>query len=146
MITLTATPNAVVAMEGNGWPLGLGNINSRITAPGASEPVAPPPQPRLRQRQISSFSSLSSSDLDTESTASFFPDQSVQLGRLIGMRPIGGNKMQREKEGNVGGEGCHRGGHSPRCGALDSQGFCTPLLHHVIARIFRRPKHTLLSQ
>ncbi|XP_041989581.1 uncharacterized protein LOC121740974 [Salvia splendens] len=130
MITLTPPPNATAAMEGNGipsgWPLGLGNINFRMTA---SPPVVAPPQP---VRHIPSFSSISSSDLDTESTASFFPDQSVQLGRLIGIRPICGNK-QSEKEGNVGQEDDAH---------IDSQGFCTPLL----ARIFRRPKQTLLSQ
>ncbi|KAM7506049.1 hypothetical protein LguiB_004953 [Lonicera macranthoides] len=35
----------------------------------------------------SSFSSFSSSNLDTESTASFFQDNSVSLGRLIGIKP-----------------------------------------------------------
>ncbi|KAL1560265.1 hypothetical protein AAHA92_10497 [Salvia divinorum] len=137
MITLTATPNAAATMEGNGipsgWPLGLGNINFRMTAASASSQ----PAAASRVRHIPSFSSLSSSDLDTESTASFFPDQSVQLGRLIGIRPICGNK-QSEKEVNVGLED-DDAGRSPH---IHSEGFCTPLL----ARIFPRPKHALLSQ
>ncbi|RYR49640.1 hypothetical protein Ahy_A07g036165 [Arachis hypogaea] len=70
----------------NGWPLGLGflNIKLRVTEAPAAAPVEP-----FSSKQIpsTSFSSFSSSNLDTEqSTASFFQDKSVSLGRLIGIR------------------------------------------------------------
>ncbi|KAL8460501.1 hypothetical protein ACS0TY_032148 [Phlomoides rotata] len=74
-------------MEGNGivpngWPLGLGNTNSRIRVVG----VAAPPEPAAcRRRRSLSFSSFSSLNLDTESTATFFRDRSVSLGRLMGI-------------------------------------------------------------
>ncbi|XP_073298244.1 uncharacterized protein [Primulina huaijiensis] len=92
-------------MEGddipNGWPLGLGNTNSTIRVAYTSL-MAPPPPPRnpllscasVVQCRSSSFSLLSSSDLETESTASFFPDQSVSLGWLFGIRDKGGNEQR----------------------------------------------------
>ncbi|XP_052108323.1 uncharacterized protein LOC110274129 isoform X2 [Arachis duranensis] len=69
----------------NGWPLGLGflNIKLRVTEAPAAAPVDPF---SLKQIPSTSFSSFSSSNLDTESTASFFQDKSVSLGRLIGIR------------------------------------------------------------
>ncbi|KAH9618746.1 hypothetical protein KSS87_014599 [Heliosperma pusillum] len=63
---------------GMGWPLGLGSMYMRL---------------RMVERrsslyaQSTSFSSFSSSNLDTESTVSFFQDKSKSLGRLIGIRP-----------------------------------------------------------
>ncbi|THG15635.1 hypothetical protein TEA_027364 [Camellia sinensis var. sinensis] len=77
----------------NGWPLGLGNMNIRLQVTENLQPAAA--APRLSHSPSSSFSSFSSSNLDTEiyqSTASFFPDHSVSLGRLIGIR---------EREGGV---------------------------------------------
>ncbi|KAI8001250.1 hypothetical protein LOK49_LG09G00738 [Camellia lanceoleosa] len=74
----------------NGWPLGLGNMNIRLQVTENLRPAAA--VPRLLLSPSSSFSSFSSSNLDTESTASFFPDHSVSLGRLIGIR---------EREGGV---------------------------------------------
>ncbi|CAN6198085.1 unnamed protein product [Urochloa humidicola] len=43
----------------------------------------------------SADSSLSSSDLDTESTGSFFPDRSTTLGTLMGVSAFGGGAQQQ---------------------------------------------------
>ncbi|XVF40449.1 hypothetical protein PTKIN_Ptkin01aG0114400 [Pterospermum kingtungense] len=48
---------------------------------------APAFEPYSLHIPSSSFSSFSSSNLDTESSASFFQDDSVSLGKLIGYRP-----------------------------------------------------------
>ncbi|CAK7350541.1 unnamed protein product [Dovyalis caffra] len=70
----------------NGWPLGLMSTRFR-----AMETVqVGPAEPHSLRIHSSSFSSFSSSNLDTESTASFFQDNSVPLGRLIGIRPGNG--------------------------------------------------------
>ncbi|CAL5346077.1 hypothetical protein CsSME_00030440 [Camellia sinensis var. sinensis] len=68
----------------NGWPLGLGNLNIRLRVTESLHPAATEPHPL--HTPSSSCSSFSSSNLDTESTASFFQDHSVSLGRLIGIR------------------------------------------------------------
>ncbi|KAI4296799.1 hypothetical protein L6164_036722 [Bauhinia variegata] len=69
-----------------GWPLGLGFLHMRLRV-AESLPAAASVQPYHLHVPSLSFSSFSSSNLDTESTASFFPDNSVSLGRLIGIRP-----------------------------------------------------------
>ncbi|KAG6778780.1 hypothetical protein POTOM_015126 [Populus tomentosa] len=79
-----------MAAEGNeasnGWPLGLMSTRLRVM-----ETIqAAPAEPYSLRIRSSSFSSFSSSNLDTESTASFFQDRSVPLGRLIGIRPGNG--------------------------------------------------------
>ncbi|KAK4386583.1 hypothetical protein Sango_2528900 [Sesamum angolense] len=128
-------------MEGSetakGWPLGLGNMIARFrVAADTSGRTAAPPQPPHASRILPStfsFTSVSSSNLDTESTASFFPDRSVPLGRLIGIRPSG--KVDRREQ--------PRETTSQRCGAglrkghENSEGVCAPLLHHVIGKIGR---------
>ncbi|KAI3456232.1 hypothetical protein Pfo_012895 [Paulownia fortunei] len=101
-----------MVMEGNyetpnGWPLGLGNMNSRIRVVRTSQLVAPPQPYASRLRRSSSFSSFSSSNLDTESTASFFLDQSVSLGRLIGIRPANAGSLYGENDRNVPDERSH---------------------------------------
>ncbi|XP_027339455.1 uncharacterized protein LOC113853167 isoform X1 [Abrus precatorius] len=67
-----------------GWPLGLGFLSMRLrivdSLPGASV------VPYQLDVPSTSFSSFSSSNLDTESTASFFQDNSVSLAQLIGIR------------------------------------------------------------
>ncbi|CAL5412256.1 unnamed protein product [Camellia sinensis] len=68
----------------NGWPLGLGNLNMRLQVTESLHPAETEPHPL--HAPSSSCSSFSSSNLDTESTASFFQDHSVSLGRLIGIR------------------------------------------------------------
>ncbi|KAK4271613.1 hypothetical protein QN277_020283 [Acacia crassicarpa] len=67
-----------------GWPLGLSFLYTRLRV-AESHPVAPVGSYSLHVPS-SSFSSFSSSNLDTESSASFFQDNSVSLGRLIGLR------------------------------------------------------------
>ncbi|EYU43375.1 hypothetical protein ABFS82_08G140400 [Erythranthe guttata] len=128
----------------NGWPLGLGNMNSRIRVAAAadtSHTAAPPlanPSPILRIR-TSSFSSFSSSNIDTESTASFFPDRSVSLGRLIGILPANkgillyGDEHRRKmpddrRSNHPAGKEIHEN---------NSRGLCVPLLQHVIGKISR---------
>ncbi|KAH9797112.1 hypothetical protein KPL71_005756 [Citrus sinensis] len=76
-----------------GWPLGLEIMSTRlrVTESLQSQAVrAPAPAPAEEPYSIHvraiSFSSFSSSNLDTESTASFFQDNSVSLGRLIGFK------------------------------------------------------------
>ncbi|KAL9146344.1 hypothetical protein ABFS82_13G103900 [Erythranthe guttata] len=131
-------------MEGNGqimngWPLGL--IGELMNSSSHQLVVPPPPQPRnsgLRGRS-SSFSSLSSSNLDTESTASFFPDQSVTLGRLIGIEPVcKGTSYCRQHEPDL----IRSSNNSLEIGDTDnnnnnSQGICVPLLHSVIWKMGR---------
>lgn len=76
-----------MAQQEDGWPLGLQPLHMRVGL--------------VRNRDFSgsisfstfitaspSFSSASSSDLDTESTGSFFPDKSTTLGNLIGVSSI----------------------------------------------------------
>ncbi|KAI3466696.1 hypothetical protein Pfo_023359 [Paulownia fortunei] len=125
-------------MEGNdipnGWPLGLGNMNSRIRVADTSQRAAPPQPYASRIHRSSSFSSFSSSNLDTESTASFFPDQSVSLGRLIGIRPANKASLYCEHHRKLPAERSHPGLHQ---GHENSQGLCAPLLHHVIGKMGR---------
>ncbi|XP_030968434.1 uncharacterized protein LOC126726019 [Quercus robur] len=71
--------------EPRGWPLGLGIMNVRLRV-RESLPAAAV-QPYSVHMPSTSFSSFSSSNLDTESTASFFQDRSMSLGRLIGIKP-----------------------------------------------------------
>ncbi|CAJ1938460.1 unnamed protein product [Sphenostylis stenocarpa] len=66
-----------------GWPFGLGILNTRLR--DVESPTAPV-EPHSMHIPSTSFSSFSSSNLDTESTASFFQDNSVSLGHLIGLR------------------------------------------------------------
>ncbi|PWZ19166.1 hypothetical protein Zm00014a_001336 [Zea mays] len=51
----------------------------------------------------SADSSPSSSDLDTESTGSFFPDRSTTLGTLMGVSAFGGRRAQAAGEGSAEG-------------------------------------------
>ncbi|BFG27822.1 hypothetical protein Pyn_23409 [Prunus yedoensis var. nudiflora] len=68
----------------HGWPLGLEIMNMRLRV------VESLPAAVVGRRPLhipsASFTSFSSSNLDTESTASFFQDHSMSLGRLIGFR------------------------------------------------------------
>ncbi|KAG5242968.1 60S Ribosomal protein [Salix suchowensis] len=81
-----SSANKVAHLE-DGWPLGLRPLNARVGL--------------VRNRDVNgsvSFSTLlsasnssstdSSSDLDTESTGSFFHDNSLTLGSLIGVSSI----------------------------------------------------------
>lgn len=81
-----------------GWPLGLETLNLRVRIMDA-----------MRGGDITSlrmstpsFSSVSSSDFDTESSLSFFPDKSNTLGNLIGIRS---NHRARHASNSVHPEG-----------------------------------------
>lgn len=68
-----------------------------------------------------------------QSTVSFFADQSVSLGRLIGIRPANKGRLH---DGNVPDERSHHVGVGvPNGHSHNSQGICAPLLHHVIGRM-----------
>ncbi|XP_028757108.1 uncharacterized protein At3g17950-like [Neltuma alba] len=78
-----------MAQQDEGWPFGLQPLNARIGLAGnrdnsgsVSFNTAVTGSPSL------SSSTDSSSDLDTESTGSFFPDKSRTLGSLIGVSSI----------------------------------------------------------
>ncbi|XP_022861045.1 uncharacterized protein LOC111381492 [Olea europaea var. sylvestris] len=128
-----------MVMEGNeipsGWPLGLGNMNMRFRVVGTSRPI-----------RSSSFSSFSSSNLDTESTASFFPDRSMSLGRLIGIQPRNlGNSyypnttILSQQYGNLS---ITRSDRDEFQGQDNPQGLCVPLLHNVIGKMGRSRSST----
>nr|GMC78871.1 uncharacterized protein LOC109158839 [Ipomoea batatas]GMC81590.1 uncharacterized protein LOC109158839 [Ipomoea batatas] len=95
-----------------------------------------------------SFSSLSSSNLDTESTASFFPDRSVSLGRLIGIRP--GKPLQfpgKVVEGNQSGIDYRRShSESGKGGEGEGEGVCVPLLQNVMGKMSRSKSSTKLRK
>ncbi|GMI82340.1 hypothetical protein HRI_001903300 [Hibiscus trionum] len=69
----------------NGWPLGLQIMTMRLGLQERHQGAAPAVEPHSLHIPSSSFSSFSSSNLDTESSASFFQDNSVSLGKLIGL-------------------------------------------------------------
>ncbi|KAJ4703530.1 Proline-rich protein like [Melia azedarach] len=114
----------------NGWPLGLEIMNARLRVMESSR-AAPAPAPAVEPYSIHvrtiSFSSFSSSNLDTESTASFFHDNSVSLGRLIGFKAGNGRslyfqnaiRLEEHEKISLGGTGSDMSkGH----------GICIPLL------------------
>uniref|UniRef100_A0A7C9DF41 Uncharacterized protein n=1 Tax=Opuntia streptacantha TaxID=393608 RepID=A0A7C9DF41_OPUST len=77
---------------GRGWPLGLGSIYLRlrlVESLPVSAAAATTAEPRSLFINVPSntLSSCSSSNFDTESTVSFFQDNSKTLGRLMGFRP-----------------------------------------------------------
>ncbi|KAM6574736.1 hypothetical protein CsatA_023063 [Cannabis sativa] len=71
----------------SGWPLGLEIMNVRLQVERSLSSSTAVEHYTNLHAPSTSFSSFSSSNLDTESTASFFQDHSVSLGRLIGIRP-----------------------------------------------------------
>ncbi|KAL9234036.1 hypothetical protein vseg_008956 [Gypsophila vaccaria] len=72
---------------GMGWPLGLGSMYMRLRMAERFPVTTAPLRRSFLHSPSTSFSSFSSSNLDTESTVSFFQDKSKTLGRLIGLRP-----------------------------------------------------------
>ncbi|KAL4309532.1 hypothetical protein GQ457_01G041980 [Hibiscus cannabinus] len=74
----------------NGWPLGLQIMSMKIRLQESLESSTPAVEievevePHSSNLSSPSFSSVSSSNLDTQSSASFFQDSSVSLGKLIG--------------------------------------------------------------
>ncbi|KAA8519747.1 hypothetical protein F0562_014003 [Nyssa sinensis] len=121
----------------NGWPLGLNNVSVRLMVEGSQAAAA---EPYALHLPSTSFSSFSSSNLDTESTASFFRDQSVSLGRLIGIRQRDRgtlylpNTVRSEEHENAFVRGSQLDG-SKRCGAEMNQGICVPLLLGILEKM-----------
>ncbi|KAL0537224.1 hypothetical protein IC582_026199 [Cucumis melo] len=76
-----------MAQQGDGWPLGLQPLNVRVGVPGNRDYLGSVSFNTLMTASPISFSD-SSSDLDTESTGSFFHDKSITLGSLIGVSNI----------------------------------------------------------
>ncbi|MED6130619.1 hypothetical protein PIB30_002740 [Stylosanthes scabra] len=118
---------------GIGWPLGLGFLNMRLriveSLPSAS--VAP----YSLHLPSTSFSSFSSSNLDTESSASFFQDNSVSLAQLIGTRQgERGMRFEEEREKKLA-------NGSEEQGVEDvSRGICIPIVLHTLQRISKTKK------
>ncbi|XP_026392131.1 uncharacterized protein LOC113287559 isoform X2 [Papaver somniferum] len=86
----------IVLMVGElsgGWPLGLENMNIRLEIVDNFQISR---EPYTSQPRSTSFSSFTSSELDTESTRSSFQDPSVSLGRLLGMKPRQGEDFHFE--------------------------------------------------
>ncbi|XP_022145575.1 uncharacterized protein LOC111014995 isoform X2 [Momordica charantia] len=76
-----------MAQQEDGWPLGLRLMNARVGLAGNRDLSASVSFNTLRTHSPSSFTD-SSSDLDTESTGSFYHDKSITLGSLIGVSSI----------------------------------------------------------
>ncbi|XP_015890622.1 uncharacterized protein LOC107425182 isoform X2 [Ziziphus jujuba] len=124
----------------NGWPLGLEIMNIRFRV---VESLSAAAEPYSLHVPSASFSSFTSSNLDTESTASFFQDHSVPLGRLIGIRPGNGgrlyfaNSFRFEEHARIAREGTHsnvsRGGREvDMC-----RGICIPILLGALVKMSR---------
>ncbi|XP_022744632.1 uncharacterized protein LOC111295418 [Durio zibethinus] len=73
-----------MAQREEGWPLGLQPLNARIGLARDPDFSGSVSFSTLLTASPSS-SSISSSDLDTQSTGSFFHDKSITLGSLIGI-------------------------------------------------------------
>ncbi|XP_019171832.1 PREDICTED: uncharacterized protein LOC109167273 isoform X1 [Ipomoea nil] len=134
-------------VEPNGWPFGLEKMNIWLRVNDAPhsqvDTLSLDPSP-LCVVHSPSLSSFSSSNLDTESTMSFFVDQSVSLGRLIGMRPEDKRKlyfpkaMQSEMRGkNVVNKILQLEVSNGQDGREMGQWLCVPLLHNALEKISR---------
>ncbi|MCD7450258.1 hypothetical protein HAX54_004703 [Datura stramonium] len=129
-----------------GWPLGLENMNIRLRVGERSQVVTAAAAGEAAYRlyvSSPSFSSFSSSSLDTESTMSFFQDQSVSLGRLIGIKPGNrgrlefSNRVHCENNENVSARRSDAEDYKGQEGDNMSQKLCVPLLHNVIEKMSR---------
>ncbi|KAG6697330.1 hypothetical protein I3842_09G193400 [Carya illinoinensis] len=76
-----------MARQEEGWPLGLRPLNARVGLARNSDLSGSISFSTLFTGSPT-CSSLSSSDLDTESTGSFFHEKSITLGSLIGVSSI----------------------------------------------------------
>ncbi|KAJ8549536.1 hypothetical protein K7X08_033243 [Anisodus acutangulus] len=128
----------------SGWPLGLENMNVRLRVAERSQVVTAAAAAAYRLYISSpSFSSFSSSNLDTESTMSFFQDQSVSLGRLIGIKPGNrgrlefSNRVHCEKNENISARRSESENYKGQEGANMSQKLCVPLLHNMLEKMSR---------
>eukprot|EP00262_Sarcandra_glabra_P012014 TRINITY_DN2995_c0_g1_i1.p1 TRINITY_DN2995_c0_g1~~TRINITY_DN2995_c0_g1_i1.p1 ORF type:complete len:127 (+),score=7.69 TRINITY_DN2995_c0_g1_i1:141-521(+) len=115
----------------SGWPLGLENMNIRLRGTETTLQAAAV-EPNSFHTRSTSFSSFTSSDLDTESTKSFFQDHSITLGRLIGIKSGEGDlyfteSIQSEE---------HNPPSTVKRHEMDvSHGICIPLILSVLIKI-----------
>ncbi|KAG9159456.1 hypothetical protein Leryth_011008 [Lithospermum erythrorhizon] len=116
----------------SGWPLGLGNMNMMRLIVSTGQPHS-----STQRRPLLSFSSFSSSSLDTQqSTASFFQDRSVSLGRLMGIKPAE-NRGRFFNTNSTCFDQKDVVPHSRSYGKGSSKRHCVPLLHNVIGKMTR---------
>ncbi|KAK6268727.1 hypothetical protein QUC31_012887 [Theobroma cacao] len=126
----------------NGWPLGLQIMTMRLRLQERLQAAAPTVEPYSLHMPSSSFSSFSSSNLDTESSASFFQDNSVSLGRLIGFRPRDRgalyfqNTIHAEENNRLPVTGACKD-VSRRHNSDMSQGICIPLILGALVKMSR---------
>ncbi|XP_043702874.1 uncharacterized protein LOC122653025 [Telopea speciosissima] len=124
----------------NGWPLGLQTMSTRLRVVDSLQSTTADPS-TFHMHSIS-FSSFTSSELNTESTKSFFQDRSVSLGWLIGLRPQNGeelcltNSHLSEDEQVSGAAGATTDMTSRRQMKM-SECICVPLLLNVLVRTSR---------
>ncbi|KAK4361136.1 hypothetical protein RND71_020088 [Anisodus tanguticus] len=133
----------------SGWPLGLENMNVRLRVAERSQVVTAAAAAAASEAAYrlyitsTSFSSFSSSNLDTESTMSFFQDQSVSLGRLIGIKPGNrgrlefSNRVHCEKNENISARRSESENYKGQEGDNMSQKLCVPLLHNMLEKMSR---------
>ncbi|CAL5192056.1 unnamed protein product [Lathyrus oleraceus] len=72
-----------MAQQEEGWPLGLRLLNSRIGVARNGDFSGSVSFSTVLSADSPTLSTYSSSDLDTQSTGSFFHDKSITLGSLI---------------------------------------------------------------
>ncbi|KAF6155891.1 hypothetical protein GIB67_039222 [Kingdonia uniflora] len=107
----------------NGWPLGLGNMNVRLGMVEISGiNVFEPSSLRVYS---TSFTSFTSSDLDSESTKSFFCDNNISLGQIINITPGDEGDLYFTDRTSLG----------ELREVRSFQGICIPLIQRVLIRI-----------
>ncbi|KAL3740055.1 hypothetical protein ACJRO7_021348 [Eucalyptus globulus] len=123
-----------------GWPLGLEIMNLRLRLFESLQSATIDPQ--SFRAPSTCLSSISSSGLDTESSASFFQDSSVPLGRLIGIRPGNSGRLYFPSSSSIQHEEPDtrlvRGSHSEKTEGRQAdaaQGICVPLLLSILVRM-----------
>ncbi|XVF27592.1 hypothetical protein REPUB_Repub14bG0121800 [Reevesia pubescens] len=126
----------------NGWPLGLQIMSIRLRLQERLQASAPTVETYSLHIPSSSFSSFSSSNLDTESSASFFQDNSVSLGKLIGFRQRDRGSLYLQNTPHT--EPSNRLPVTGSCkdvcrghNANMSQGICIPLILGALVKISR---------
>ncbi|KAK7246462.1 hypothetical protein RIF29_41330 [Crotalaria pallida] len=131
-----------------GWPLGLRFLNVRFRV--VESLSAASVQPYSLHFPSTSFSSFSSSNLDTESTASFFQDKSVSLAQLIGIRQGDRRRLylpkslrfeEREKKLEKDSSCCDNDDDGCKVKGEDmSRGICIPILFDTLVKISKSKK------
>ncbi|KAI3680738.1 hypothetical protein L6452_35513 [Arctium lappa] len=127
----------------SGWPFGLGSMNTRLGAPESGVAIiAGAREPNTFHGPSSSFSSFSSSNLDTESTVSFFQDNSVSLGRLIGIAPRESRTLYFPRTTCIPDQTQCSKVSSKAHEIETSHGVCVPNLLNILVKISRSKSHT----